>query len=55
MNMISRLARAARRVWRFPARKSAANDIAGQTRRAKAQLRTRIPPHLLKDVGVEDG
>ena len=32
-----------------------ANDIADQTRCAKAQLRTRIPPHLLKDVGVEDG
>ena len=55
MNMISRLARAARRVWRFPARKSDANDITDQTRRAKTQLRTRIPPHLLKDVGVEDG
>ncbi len=55
MNMISRLARAARRVWRFPVRKGAANDIADQTHRAMAQLSTRIPPQLLKDVGAGDG
>jgi hypothetical protein len=53
MTLIQRLARCAKRVLRLPARKSA--DIQIQKRRAHAQLKHKLPPHLLKDVGADDG
>jgi len=55
MTLISRLARAAGRVWRFPARKSAGTDNQTLKRRAHAQLHTQLPSHLLKDIGADDG
>ena len=53
MNVINSLARCARRVLRRPAPKRA--ETSELTRRAHAQLRYKLSPHLLKDVGVEDG
>lgn len=53
MTPIQRLARCAKRVLRLPAHKSA--DTQNQKRRAQAQLRSTLSPHLRKDVGVEDG
>lgn len=55
MTPFKRLARCAKRVLRFPASKGAQTDIADQKRRAKAQLQSRVPAHILKDIGVEDG
>ncbi|MDP1553991.1 MAG: hypothetical protein Q8L84_00910 [Hyphomonas sp.] len=53
MTPIQRLARCAKRVLRLPDRKSA--DSQSLKRRANAQLRHKLPPHLLKDVGADDG
>jgi uncharacterized protein YjiS (DUF1127 family) len=53
MSPIQRLARCAKRVLRLPARKSA--DTQNQKRRANAQLSSMLSPHLLKDVGADDG
>jgi hypothetical protein len=53
MNVINWLARCARRVLRRPALKRAENT--DDKRCAHAQLRPKLSPHLLKDVGVEDG
>jgi uncharacterized protein YjiS (DUF1127 family) len=55
MNIISRLARCAGRVWRFPASKSVDTDLARSKRRARVHLRGRLPAHLMKDIGVDDG
>jgi hypothetical protein len=54
MTLIQRLARCAKRVLRFPASKSTQTDIADQKRRAKAQLRSRVTAHILKDIGIDD-
>jgi len=53
MTPIQRLAHCAKRVLRLPARKSA--DTQHQRRRAQAQLSSKFSPHLLKDVGADDG
>jgi uncharacterized protein YjiS (DUF1127 family) len=55
MNIFSRLARAAGRVWRSPARKNADTHNQTSKSRARAQLSRRLSPHLLKDIGVDDG
>jgi len=53
MNVIKWLARGARRVLRCPAPKRA--EPSELKRRAHAQLRSKLSPHLLKDIGAEDG
>ena len=53
MNVIKWLARCARRVLRRPVPKRAENTDA--KRRAHALLRSGLSPHLLKDVGADDG
>lgn len=53
MNVIKCLAGYARRVLRCPAPKRAENTA--NKRRAAAQLRTKLSPHLLKDIGADDG
>lgn len=56
MTLFRRLARAAKRVWRLPASEgAAANDTQSRKREAHAQLRGRLPAHLLKDIGADDG
>jgi|GEM_PF-3137977 len=55
MKTFERLARVAKRVLRLPKSNSAASDNQSLKRRAHAQLRTRLPPHLLKDIGADDG
>jgi hypothetical protein len=53
MTPIQRLARGAKRVLRLPVSESA--DTQSLKRRANAQLQHKLPPHLLKDVGADDG
>jgi len=55
MNIIHVLARCARRVWPFSGKPKVLSDTQSDKQRAHASLHTRLPPHLLKDVGADDG
>lgn len=56
MTLFTRLARCAGRVLRYPApNKRAPEDIQASKRRVYVQLRTSLPPHILKDIGADDG
>jgi len=53
MTPLKRLARCAKRVLRRPVPKRA--ETSELKRRAHAQLRSKLSPHLMKDVGADDG
>ena len=55
MNISNVLARCAGRFWPFARKSKVRSDTQSDRRRAHASLHTKLPPHLLKDVGADDG
>ncbi|WP_156945529.1 hypothetical protein [Hyphomonas johnsonii] len=55
MNIHIVLARVASRFWPFARKPKGPPDAHHDRQRVRARLQTTLPPHLLKDVGADDG